>query len=180
MSALPEWRYCALCGTALVQPADARLNPSCPECKWFRPTYALPVVLVLAHSSDGRIVFTRKHDWPAGAWALVAGFIEVGETAEQAAIRELAEETGLTGTDPRLQRTLARGDQLLVYVEVGIDGAPRAGSDVDEVVLADPDPERVPREWLARELVDDFRRRQRGALRPGEQLDDQDPRAARS
>jgi NAD+ diphosphatase len=159
VSAPPAWRFCALCGTALVQPDDATLNPTCPACSWFRPTYALPVVLVLAHAPDGRIVFTRKHDWPAGAWALVAGFIEVGETAEAAAIREVAEEIGLTATQPRVVRTLARADQLLVYVEVAIAGEPRAGSDVDEAVLAEPDPERVPRGWLARELVDQFRSR---------------------
>jgi NAD+ diphosphatase len=153
------WRFCALCGTALVQPADARLNPTCPACGWFRATYALPVVLVLAHAPDGRIVFTRKHDWPSGAWALVAGFIEVGETAEAAAVREVAEETGLNGTRPHVVRTLSRDDQLLVYVEVAIEGDPRAGSDVDEVTLAKADPERVPKGWIARELVDDFRRR---------------------
>lgn len=159
----PAWRFCALCGTGLVQPADARLNPICPACSWFRPTYALPVVLVLAHAPDGRIIFTRKNDWPAGAWALVAGFIEVGETAEGAAVRELAEETGLTGRDPRVMRTLTRADQLLVYVEVAIDGEPRADSDVDEVLLAEPDPDRVPDGWRARELVDEFRRRRAGS-----------------
>jgi NAD+ diphosphatase len=148
-----------MCGTALVQPADAKLNPACPACGWFRATYALPVVLVLAHAPDGRIVFTRKHAWPPGAWALVAGFIEVGETAEDAARREVEEETGLTATRPRVVRTFARADQLLVYVAVAVDGDPRAGSDVDEVVLAEPDPDRVPRGWLARELVSEFQRR---------------------
>ena len=159
MSARAPWRYCPLCSTALVQPDDPRLNAACPECAWFRPTYALPVVLVLAHALDGRIVFTRKNDWPAGAWALVAGFIEVGETAEEAAVRELEEEAGLIGSSPRVVRTLTRADQLLVYVEVAIDGEPHAGSDVDEILLADPDPARVPEGWLARELVEDFRAR---------------------
>jgi len=159
MNAVAAWHFCALCGTALVQPADAQLNPICPRCHWFRPTYALPVVLVLAHAPDGRIVFTRKNDWLAGAWALVAGFIEVGETAEAAAIREVAEETGLIGTAPRIRRTLARADQLLIYVEVAVEGEPKAGSDVDAVLLADPDPGRVPKEWLAHELVDEFRQR---------------------
>jgi len=120
-------------------------------------------VLVLAHAADGRIVFTRKNSWPEGAWALVAGFIEVGETAEEAAIRELKEEAGLAGRRPRVVRTLARADQLLVYVEALIDGEPRAGSDVDEVLLAEPDAERVPKEWLARELVEEFRRRSEAA-----------------
>jgi 8-oxo-dGTP pyrophosphatase MutT (NUDIX family) len=158
VSTQAPWRFCALCGAALVQPADAKLNPACPACGWFRATYALPVVLVLAHAPDGRIVFTRKHDWPIGAWALVAGFIEAGETAEAAAIREVAEETGLTAMRPRVVRTLTRADQLLVYVETAIDGEPHAGSDVDEVVLAEPDPDRVPPGWPARELVDDFQR----------------------
>jgi len=159
VSALALWRFCPLCGTALVQAADPQLNPACPECAWFRPTYALPVVLVLAHTPDGRIVFTHKNDWPEGAWALVAGFIEVGETAEEAAVRELGEEAGLTGTGPRVVRTFTRADQLLVYVEVSIEGEPRAGSDVDEILLADPDPARVPEGWLARDLVEAFRTR---------------------
>jgi ADP-ribose pyrophosphatase YjhB (NUDIX family) len=116
-------------------------------------------VLVLAHTPDGRIVFTHKNDWPEGAWALVAGFIEVGETAEEAAVRELGEEAGLTGTGPRVVRTFTRADQLLVYVEVSIEGEPRAGSDVDEILLADPDPARVPEGWLARDLVEAFRTR---------------------
>jgi len=159
VSARAPWRYCPLCGTGLVEAADPRLNPACPECAWFRPMYALPVVLVLAYAVDGRIVFTRKNDWPEGAWALVAGFIEVGETAEEAAVRELEEEAGVTGSSPRVVRTLTRADQLLVYVEVAIDGEPHAGSDVDEILLADPDPARVPEGWLARELVDAFRAR---------------------
>ena len=159
MSTPAPWRFCPLCGTALVQAADAELNPACPECAWFRPTYALPVVLVLAHTPDGRIVFTRKNDWPDGAWALVAGFIEVGETAEEAAVRELEEEAGLAGRHPRVVRTFTRADQLLVYVDVAIDGEPHAGSDVDEILLADPDPARVPEGWLARELVESFRDR---------------------
>ena len=159
MSRPAAWHFCPLCGTELVQPADAMLNPTCPSCRWFQPTYALPVVLVLAYAPDGRIVFTRKNDWPAGAWALIAGFIEVGESAEAAAIREVAEETGLTAATPRVVRTLTRADQLLIYIEVAIDGEPRPGSDVDNVLLAEPDPSLVPSEWPARELVAECGRR---------------------
>ncbi len=151
-----QWSYCAVCGERLVPSSDPALNPACKACGWFRPTYALPVVLVLAHSPDGRIVYTRKRDWPAGAWGLVAGFIDVGETAEQAALRELREETGLVGHDPRLLRTMSRADQLLVCVDVAIDGVPVAASDVDELLLCAPDLALTPDAWHAHELVAAF------------------------
>jgi 8-oxo-dGTP pyrophosphatase MutT (NUDIX family) len=151
-----QWTYCAVCGERLVASPDPTLNPACPACGWFRPTYALPVVLVLAHTGDGRIVYTRKRDWPAGAWGLVAGFIDVGETAEVAALRELREETGLVGGDARVLRTMSRTDQLLVCVDVAVDGVPVASSDVDEVLLTAPDLNLTPEAWQARELVAAF------------------------
>jgi 8-oxo-dGTP pyrophosphatase MutT (NUDIX family) len=113
-------------------------------------------VLVLAHTSDGRIIYTRKRDWPTGAWGLVAGFIDVGETAEAAALRELREETGLGGHDPHVTRTMSRADQLLVCVDVAIEGAPVAASDVDDVLLTAPDLSLTPEAWHAHELVAAF------------------------
>ena len=152
------WRFCVACGTTLVQPPDLALKPACPACGWFHPTYALPVVLVLAHTSDRRVVFARNSDWPAGAWALVAGFIEVGETAEAAALRELKEETGLAGREAKVRRTLTRDDRLLLCVEVVIDGVPVALSEVDEVLLAAADPALIPAGWQAREFIESYLR----------------------
>lgn len=45
---------------------------------------------------DGEILYVRK---PKSKWALPGGKIEVGETPEQAAVRELSEETGLEDLD---------------------------------------------------------------------------------
>lgn len=101
-------------------------------------------------------MYTRRKEWPPGAWALVAGFIEVGETAELAAVRELEEETGLVGRKPQVRRSLVRDDLLLVCVEVAIDGRPEAGSDVDEVLLAPANPNLIPQEWQAREFVEEY------------------------
>ena len=159
MSAPSEWTFCAICGTRLVAPSDPDLKPACPACGWFRATYAQPVVLVLAVNDKGHVLFARRNAWPANAWALIAGFIEAGETAEAAALRELAEEANLVGQHPRIRRTLVRDDLLLICVEVRFDGEPRAGSDVDQVLLSAPDAALVPEGWEARTFVEDHVRR---------------------
>lgn len=157
MTALGDWAFCALCGTRLSPPAGD-LKPACPACGWFRATYAQPVVLVLAHNDEDQVLFARRDAWPAGAWALIAGFIEAGETAEAAALRELAEEAQVVGREPRVRRTVVRDDLLLVCVEVAFTGQPRAGSDVDEVLLSAPDPDLVPEGWEARTFVEEYAR----------------------
>lgn len=161
-------RFCIRCGEALVQPADLELKPACPTCGWFLATSTLPVALVLAHSPSGRIVYTRQAGWPDKAWGLVSGFVEPGETAEVAALRELREETGLVGREPRVLRTLSYGDLVLIVVDVGIDdGVLRAASDVESAVLREPDLALTPADWPAHSVVAEYILRGReGTLRP--------------
>jgi 8-oxo-dGTP diphosphatase len=52
---------------------------------------------------EGRVLLIRRKNPPfQGQFALPGGFIEVGETTEAAALRELKEETGIEGRSPRL------------------------------------------------------------------------------
>ena len=154
---MPEPRFCANCGAALDRPSRPDWKPACPQCGWFRATNALPVVLVRARAPSGRILYTRRRDWPEGAWGLVAGFVEEGETAEAAAVREVEEETGLRGRSPRLLRTIAQRDLVLICVEVEIDDEePRAAADAEEVRLTHPDRGLTPEDSPARQLVEEL------------------------
>ena len=152
---MPDPRFCARCGTALVAATDPQHRPKCPSCGWFRPTNVLPVVLVLARTDNGKILYTRQPGWPKGAWGLVSGYVEAGESAEQASLREVEEESGLTARAPRLIRTSSSGELLLLWVEVHVqDAAPRAGSDVEAVNLRRPDAGLTPEDWPARAFVE--------------------------
>jgi len=138
-----------------VAAEDPEHRPECPACGWFRPTNVLPVVLVLARTDSGKILYTRQRGWPEGAWRLVSGYVEAGETAEQASLREVKEESGLAPGLPRLVRTYAYGELLLIWIEVDIEDAdPRAGSDVEAVILRRPDLSLTPEDWPARMFIE--------------------------
>jgi ADP-ribose pyrophosphatase YjhB (NUDIX family) len=57
-------------------------------------TVVVPSAFVAARGRGGRLLLVRRID--SGCWELPGGKVDVGESAEQAAVRETAEETGLT------------------------------------------------------------------------------------
>lgn len=75
-----------------IPAGDNRARLTCPECGFI--AYENPKVVVgsvAAHS--GRVLLCRRAIMPrAGFWTLPAGFLEMGETAEQGALREAMEE----------------------------------------------------------------------------------------
>jgi NAD+ diphosphatase len=95
--ALFEWRrrhgFCANCGTP-VEDAEAGWKTSCPECKAEHFPRVDPVAIMLAVRGD-KCLMGRQAAWPPGFWSCLAGFVEPGETFEQAAARELFEEAGV-------------------------------------------------------------------------------------
>jgi len=56
----------------------------------------LPIGPTSILSHDGRILVGRQHSWPQGRYSALAGFVEPGETIEEAVIREIREEAGVT------------------------------------------------------------------------------------
>jgi NAD+ diphosphatase len=60
-----------------------------------------PAVIMLVHDGGDRCVLGRQAVWPPGRFSILAGFVEPGESAEAAVVREVAEEVGIAVTDVR-------------------------------------------------------------------------------
>jgi 8-oxo-dGTP diphosphatase len=122
------------------------------------------MVDVVIPAEGGVVLIRRSNDPFEGQWALPGGFVEVGETVEEAAIREAEEETGLSVAIERLVGVYSdperdpRGHNVSVAFLARIEsGEPEAATDAAEVSILDPE---------SVELAFDHRRIVREALHP--------------
>jgi NAD+ diphosphatase len=94
---LIEWdrnhQFCGQCGAPTQQRADER-GRRCPACELVAYPRLSPVVMVrVIH--EGCILLARAPRFASGVYSVLAGFVEAGETLEQAIHREVAEEVGI-------------------------------------------------------------------------------------
>ena len=98
-----EWRrrhrWCSACGQK-TEVSDAGWKRVCPACEAEHFPRTDPVAIMLA-VHDGKCLLGRQSAWPAGMFSALAGFVEPGETIEEACARELQEEAGLKATAVR-------------------------------------------------------------------------------
>ena len=90
-------RFCANCG-APTEPREAGHIRSCPVCGAEHHPRTDPVVIMLVADGD-RAMLGRQASWPAGRYSALAGFVEPGESLEEAVAREVREESGVVVTD---------------------------------------------------------------------------------
>ena len=113
-----------------------------------RPEVAVGVIAV---QDDALLLIRRGHGPAAGRWSVPSGRIERGETAAEAIVRELQEETGLAGVcGPLIGWAELISDEahfVVLNFEVIImdDGEPRAGSDAAEAL------------WVPLDQVEEYR-----------------------
>jgi NAD+ diphosphatase len=92
--------HCSRCGT-VTEPVLAGHARRCPADGSEHFPRTDPAVIMSVIDADDRCLLARNSQWPAGRVSVLAGFVEPGESAEQAVAREVHEETGVTVTDVR-------------------------------------------------------------------------------
>ena len=90
-----ETRHCARCGAPLhLVAAGHRAQCTNPDCgRLHFPRTDAAVIMLVEH--DGACLLGRQAGWPPGRYSTLAGFVEPGESLEDAVRREVAEEAGV-------------------------------------------------------------------------------------
>ncbi len=102
--ALANWHathtHCPRCGTPTVTVAAGHAQ-RCPADGSEHFPRIDPAVIMLVTDPDDRCLLARNRRWPERRVSILAGFVEPGESAEQAVAREVGEETGIVVTRVR-------------------------------------------------------------------------------
>ena len=127
--------YCMECGARLTKklhPTDGE-TPWCPACGEFRfPVFSTAVILILTNPARDRILLIQQYGRPF--YILCAGYVNRGEDAETAAVREVREELDLTVTELRYNgsRYFAPSNTLMLnFTAVAAEEEPRPNREVD-------------------------------------------------
>ena len=96
---LEHWRrsnrHCGRCGAGMKpHPDPAERALQCPACGHTVYPQIAPAVIALVER-DGRILLQRNTHYPLAVWSLVAGFVDPGESLEDAVRREIREEASI-------------------------------------------------------------------------------------
>lgn len=139
-----DHKYCGNCGTPREHDHKERML-RCPNCgNTVYPTIS-PAVIVGVSDGD-RLLMTKYRGRERGDYALIAGFVEIGEMPEDTVRREVMEETGVRVKNLRYYRSQPWGysNSLLLGFYAELDGEDKITRQEDELGVA---------EWVRREEI---------------------------
>lgn len=133
-------KFCPYCGYKLVRKMlEGRKRLYCASCGKIYYENPTPVVAAIVRDDKGKVLLIKRKIEPCqGQWALPSGFMELEESPIKATLRELAEETGLTGKSKKLigvypNNSTVHGHLITIIYEVEILGGKLcAGDDAEE------------------------------------------------
>jgi len=86
-------QFCGRCGVPLKTQTDERAK-ACPQCGLLHFPRLAPAIIVLVERGDQLLLARSRHFMP-GMYSVLAGFVEPGESLEEAVVREVKEEVGI-------------------------------------------------------------------------------------
>ena len=137
-------RYCGRCGTK-TQPSQAERARVCPGCGLTEYPKICPAIIVAISDGD-KLLMARNVNSKTGNYALIAGFVEIGESFEQAVHREVMEEVGIKVKNVRYYKSQPWGfsDSIMIGFTAELDGSPALRLQESEIADA---------KWVPREQV---------------------------
>ncbi|MBI5095902.1 MAG: NUDIX hydrolase [Candidatus Hydrogenedentes bacterium] len=133
------WNYCPICGAKLESRDDGQSErPSCDVCRRFYYRNPIPAACCFVQRGDDLLFVQRAVEPCKGLWSLPGGFVELGETTDEAALRELEEETGLRGRGAQLIGASTKQSRhtgavtVLAYLIAQWEGALTAATDASD------------------------------------------------
>jgi ADP-ribose pyrophosphatase YjhB (NUDIX family) len=132
--ALEDVRYCPRCGAdATVRFPRSIVCEHCGYGAYYNPK---PVACSIPRTDDGDVILMRRATEPSrGRWTMPGGFVDLGESVEDAAVRECAEELGIEIELGDLVGVYSRAEDRIVVVVYGARalGAPHPTEEALEV-----------------------------------------------
>ena len=134
---LAEDKYCPSCA-AVLQPQEVagRQRPVCPQCSrvvYYDPKVAAASII----ERDGKVLMVRRAIEPGyGLWSIPGGYVDRGEVVEEAAVREVWEETGLQVEIQRMVGLFSEHDHpvvVAVFATREVGGNLKAGPETLEL-----------------------------------------------
>lgn len=92
-------RFCGRCGVPMVAQKAERAK-KCPNCGLLHFPRLAPAIIVAIERGD-QLLMARSRRFVSGMYSVLAGFVEPGESLEEAVVREVKEEVGITIQDIR-------------------------------------------------------------------------------